>query len=317
MITQPGRHRNVKAGGFLSAQTRRILNKNGPTAYTERLSPGETFIKQLIDFVRRHPGLFVLTGAGVSTDSGIPDYRDQDGSWKTSTPIQGPAFVRSESVRKRYWARSLIGWRHFGRAAPNAAHHALAALEELGYLRHLLTQNVDGLHQRAGSRAVTDLHGNLARVICLNCRQTFSRAVLQTRLEALNPDFLNIAAVEAPDGDARLETDFDAFKPVDCQACGGVLKPDVVFYGENVPLPRVARAMDELQQSDALLIVGSSLMVYSGYRFCLRAAELGLPIAAINLGKTRADDLFRFKISANCGATLDRLLAGLSERESA
>lgn len=279
--------------------------------------PQELPIEQLVDFVRMHPRLFVLTGAGVSTDSGIPDYRDRNGDWKTATPIQGPAFVRNESVRKRYWARSLIGWRQFSNATPNSAHKALAALETLGFVSHLVTQNVDGLHQKAGSRSVTNLHGRLDRVVCLNCHRSQLRARLQVRLEEANPDFLSINAASAPDGDARVEdADFESFRLVCCEDCGGVLKPDVVFYGENVPLARVAFTMDKLQSADAMLVIGSSLMVYSSFRFCLKAKEYGLPMAAINLGKTRADDLFEFRIAANGGASLQTLLSKLATPES-
>ena len=264
-------------------------------------------------FLREHGPVTVLGGAGVSTDSGIPDYRDRDGNWKTSQPIQGPDFVRHRRVRQRYWARSLIGWQRFGRAAPNRAHFALASLERAGLVRHLITQNVDGLHQRAGSEAVTDLHGRLDRVTCLDCRQTSSRADLQLRLAAANPDFLAFDAGDAPDGDARVEdAPFEQFELVGCMLCGGTLKPDVVFFGENVPPQRVADAMQTLDSSGALLVVGSSLMVYSGLRFVRRAVADGKPVAALTLGKTRADAELSLKLDAPCGPVLEALARQLA-----
>lgn len=263
----------------------------------------------LIKFVESHSRLFVLTGAGVSTDSGIPGYRDKNGLWKASTPIQGPEFIRSKLVQKRYWARSLIGWRHFSSAAPNAAHKALATLEACGFVQHLVTQNVDGLHQRAGSQSVTDLHGRLDTVVCLDCGHSINRQSLQLKLETLNPDFSNVDAEILSDGDAGVEgVDFSAFKLVTCDQCGGAIKPNVVFFGENVPKYRVEHAMQQLTKSDAMLIAGSSLMVYSGYRFCLKAQEIGIPIVAINQGKTRADHLLSYKSSSNTGDTLNTVL---------
>ncbi len=270
-------------------------------------------INQLAGFVRKHPKLFVLTGAGVSTDSGIPDYRDESGDWKGRKPIQGPDFVKHEHVRKKYWARSLIGWQHFGNATPNASHHALAELEKRGYVAHLVTQNVDGLHQQAGSSRVTNLHGRLDRVICLNCGERMTRAKLQQRLEAQNPIFIQMEAGLAPDGDALLEhVDFSRMQLVGCDQCDGVLKPDVVFYGENVPADRVRRCMERLHAADALLVVGSSLMVYSGFRFCREAERLGLPIYAVNLGRTRADDMLSLKIKVRCAKALPLLLQQLA-----
>ena len=269
-------------------------------------------IQQLIAFVTAHSRLLVLTGAGVSTDSGIPDYRDENGNWKVKQPIQGADFINDEQVRKRYWARSLIGWSNFARAAPNATHRALAALEELGFVQHLITQNVDGLHQRAGSRGVTDLHGRLDRVICLSCGALMPRAALQQQLELRNPDFTGQQAQPAPDGDALLERmDYARLELVDCHHCGGTLKPDVVFFGENVPAERVRFSMRRLQSANALLVVGSSLMVFSGFRFCLEAQRLGLPIGAVNLGRTRADGMLALKVSGSCTALLPALVQHL------
>jgi NAD-dependent SIR2 family protein deacetylase len=254
--------------------------------------------KALREFIDRHPRLFVLTGAGCSTDSGIPDYRDSEGEWKRAQPVQFQPFMAELRTRQRYWARSLIGWRHFGRAAPNPAHHALAELERQGRVELLVTQNVDGLHQAAGSTSVVDLHGRLDQVRCMSCEQRISRQELQENLLNLNPSWAQLSAQEAPDGDADLEgRDFSTFNIPPCGYCGGVLKPDVVFFGESVPRDRVDRAMQGVQSADAMLVVGSSLMVYSGYRFAQAAAEAGKPIAAVNLGRTRADHLLALKVA--------------------
>lgn len=267
-------------------------------------------LDELAAFVRRARNLFVLTGAGCSTGSGIPDYRDVDGEWKHRRPVQYRDFVREVGVRQRYWARSMVGWRRVGGAAPNAAHRSLAALENLGRVSWLVTQNVDGLHQAAGSRRVTDLHGRIDRVVCLECRRLEPRADLQARIVADNPDWADLDAVAAPDGDALLEgRDFSDFRVPHCQACGGMLKPDVVFFGEGVPRDRVDDVRARLDEADALLVVGSSLMVWSGFRFARLAAARGLPIAAVNRGRTRADDLLSLKVAADCGTVLAELTA--------
>ncbi len=264
--------------------------------------------QQLRDFIEGHRRLFVLTGAGCSTDSGIPDYRDDQGGWKRPPPVTYQAFMSAQATRQRYWARSLIGWRRFGQAQPNATHRALAVLEARGQLEVLLTQNVDGLHQRAGQRQVIDLHGRLDQVRCMSCERRSDRAEFQGELEARNPDWAELEANEAPDGDAYLEVqDFSSFDIPACAHCGGVLKPDVVFFGENVPRARVDAAQQHLQQADAMLVVGSSLMVFSGYRFAAAAARLGLPIAAVNLGRTRADALFALKVEQPCAQALSFL----------
>ena len=263
----------------------------------------------LKDFIDRHQRLFVLPGAGCSTNSGIPDYRDHNGDWKRSPPVSYQAFLAEETTRQRYWARSLIGWRRFGQALPNDAHRALANLEAQGRSQLLLTQNVDRLHQSAGSRQVIDLHGRLDLVCCLGCRLRFPRKEFQQELAGLNADWLAIDAVDAPDGDADLESsDFFSFVVPACTSCGGVLKPDVVFFGENVPRDVVATAQEHLEQADAMLIVGSSLMVYSGFRFVQMAARRTIPIAAVNLGRTRADELLALKIEDHCDTALSFLL---------
>ena len=265
---------------------------------------------RLEDFITAHRRLFVLTGAGCSTGSGIPDYRDEQGAWKRTPPVTYQAFVGDGITRRRYWARSLVGWPRIAQAQPNAAHRALAALEAQGRCSQLLTQNVDGLHQAAGSRAVIDLHGRLDAVVCLGCGASSSRADVQRRLAEANPAWAGLAAGAAPDGDADLEDrDFATFQVPACDACGGMLKPDVVFFGENVPRARVDAAMARLAQADGMLVVGSSLMVYSGLRFVHAAVRAQIPVAAVNLGRTRADDLLRFRMAAPCGDALRFLLA--------
>lgn len=258
-----------------------------------------------------------LTGAGCSTESGIPDYRDAQGAWKRSPPMQYQQFTASAAARQRYWARALIGWRALRAIAPNAAHHVLARLERVGRLETLITQNVDGLHQRAGSSNVIDLHGRIDEVACLQCARHFPRARVQQQLEQLNPQWCARAAQLAPDGDAALaEADFSDFTLVNCEHCGGTLKPAVVFFGESVPEERVRRAYRAVQSADALLVVGSSLMVYSGYRFVRLAHERGTPVAIINLGRTRADAEASIKIEAPCSAVLEQLERCLTNRRA-
>jgi NAD-dependent SIR2 family protein deacetylase len=262
----------------------------------------------LAEFIERHPRLFVLTGAGCSTDSGIPDYRDADGEWKRVQPVMFQPFMTDLQTRQRYWARSLIGWRYFGRAKPNGAHVALAELERRGRIELLVTQNVDRLHEAAGSRNVVDLHGRLDAVRCMSCEQRIPRADFQQQLLANNPAWVQLDAREAPDGDADLEgRDFSAFSVPACRYCGGTLKPDDVFFGESVPRDRVERAMRGVEDADAMLVVGSSLMVYSGFRFVQAAADAGKPVAAINLGRTRADHLLALKVSQSCAEALSAL----------
>lgn len=263
----------------------------------------------LREFVERHERLFVLTGAGCSTNSGIPDYRDSNGNWKRTQPVNFQAFMSDASTRQRYWARSLIGWRRFGQARPNLAHHALARLEASGRCDMLLTQNVDRLHQSAGHRQVIDLHGRLDLVRCMGCGRKTPRSEFQQTLGQANPDWLALDAADAPDGDADLENqEFSSFIVPSCEVCGSILKPDVVFFGENVPRDVVVAAQDHLAQADAMLVVGSSLMVYSGFRFVQSAAQRQIPIAAVNLGRTRADDLLTLKVEERCEAALAFLL---------
>lgn len=259
----------------------------------------------LADFISSHENIFVLTGAGISTASGIPDYRDENGNWKQQRPIEYRDFVDSHRARQRYWARSFVGWQRFQRARPNRAHVALASLERRGWLVQTVTQNVDGLHQRAGSDCVTELHGSLASVECLDCGAVIPRAMLQQRLLDANPQLAQQTARLAPDGDAVLQV-FDESEVIvpACKTCGGKLKPGVVFFGEAVPAVRVEHCHDALAAADAMLVIGSSLMLYSGFRFARAAVQQGLPVAAINRGKTRADDLLSLKVESDCGAAL-------------
>ncbi|WEN13554.1 NAD-dependent protein deacetylase [Rhodanobacter sp. AS-Z3] len=263
----------------------------------------------LQQFIADHPRLFVLTGAGCSTDSGIPDYRDRDGQWKRPPPVNYAAFMHEPTTRQRYWARSLVGWRRFGSASPNATHHALTELERRERIELLVTQNVDRLHQKAGSERVLDLHGRLDEVRCMSCEARLARHSFQQMLEACNPAWLQLDAADAPDGDADLEGhDFAHFTVPPCPHCGGILKPDVVFFGEAVPRERVETSARAWQAADAVLVVGSSLMVYSGYRFVDAAARAGKPIAAVTLGRTRADALLTLKVDAPCAESLAFLL---------
>jgi NAD-dependent SIR2 family protein deacetylase len=263
------------------------------------------------EFIDRHRRLFVLTGAGCSTDSGIPDYRDQNGEWKRPRPVMFQAFMSDSHTRRRYWARSLVGWQRFGHASPNDAHRALARLGQQGRTELLVTQNVDGLHQSAGSTDVIDLHGRLSQVRCMGCEQRSERERLQQRLLELNPSWADLNARVAPDGDADLDgLDFSDFSVPACDVCGGILKPDVVFFGESVPPERVTTAMTAVERADAMLVIGSSLMVYSGYRFAQAASKAGKPIAAVNLGRTRADELLALKVNQPCVSALAFLLDG-------
>lgn len=247
----------------------------------------------------------------MSTDSGIPDYRGPDSP--PSNPMTIRQFTSDPVFRQRYWARNHIGWRHMDETLPNAGHRALAALEAEGVVVGLITQNVDLLHTKAGSRTVVNLHGSYAQVVCLDCGHTMSRAALADLLEAANPGFLERAEAVggiavAPDADAVV-TDTSSFIIVDCPVCGGMLKPDIVYFGESVPKDRVEQAYSLVDASDALLVAGSSLTVYSGYRFVRHAAAHGIPVGIINRGPTRGDDLAAVKVDAGCSELLT-LLAG-------
>jgi NAD-dependent SIR2 family protein deacetylase len=269
-------------------------------------------IDRLTEFIAAHNRLFVLTGAGVSTASGIPDYRDERGEWKQQQPMEYRQFVSSPAARQRYWARSFYGWQRFSAAHPNAAHRALARLEQLGRLGRTVTQNVDGLHQRAGSRLLTELHGSLASVDCLDCGASIARTEVQQALLRDNPQLAAASGTMAPDGDAWLQgVDVSRVEVPDCPACGGMLKPAVVFFGESVPAARVQQCRDALAECDAVLVIGSSLMVYSGFRFVREAAQMGMPLAALNRGRTRADELLQHKFELDCAAALEAVLLRL------
>ncbi len=272
-----------------------------------------TGVERLLPHLQAGRRVAVITGAGCSTASGIGDYRDEAGGWKRRPPVQMQEFLRQPSARRRYWARSMLGWPLMARAEPNPAHRALAALERAGVVRGLITQNVDGLHQRAGHRRVLELHGALGTVVCLGCGARVGRRALQQRLETDNGFLLQVHAEAAPDGDADLadSADSERFTVPDCHRCGGLLKPDVVFYGGAVPRQRVAEAEALIESADAVLVVGSSLMVFSSFRFCRHAHELGIPIVAVNRGVTRADGWLAAKVDGDCAALLPALAAAL------
>jgi len=261
----------------------------------------------------------VLTGAGMSTDSGIPDYRGPDSP--PSNPMTIRQFTSDPVFRQRYWARNHVGWRHMDATQPNAGHRALAALERAGVVSGVITQNVDLLHTKAGSRNVVNLHGTYAEVICLHCGHTMTRAALAELLEAANPGFAERAEkvggiAVAPDADAVVG-DTSSFTIVDCTVCGGMLKPNIVYFGENVPKDRVAQAFALVDDADALLVAGSSLTVFSGFRFVRHAAARGMPVAIVNRGRTRGDDLATVKLDAGCSPTLVLLADELSPAISA
>ena len=277
------------------------------------LAPVTDDLAPLID-VLSDRRIVALTGAGCSTESGIPDYRG-GGRTGPRNPIQHDAFMKKADVRRRYWARATLGWVRFSGAEPNDAHRALAALESAGRVAGVITQNVDRLHQRAGSRRVVELHGALAEVICLRCGRDEPRQEVQARMVDANPGWLETAPEIHPDGDAELDAERVAgFTVVACRSCGGELKPDVVFFGGTVSEPTLAAAWDLFAAAEALLVVGSSLAVFSGFRFVRRAQEQGLPIALVNIGPTRADEIAAVKVSAPAGAILPRLAATLGVR---
>jgi NAD-dependent SIR2 family protein deacetylase len=262
-----------------------------------------------LDYAREQlagKSILVLTGAGVSTESGIPDYR---GEGKTERhPMTFDVFMRTEAARARYWARSYVGWSVIANAKPNGSHFALAQAESLGRISHIITQNVDSLHQQAGSKKVTELHGRLDKVICMSCRSLIERLRMDSLIEIANPSIKKDLSVEfTPDGDAEIEATAD-FRIPPCPSCGGILKPDVVFFGESVPTERVASTMDQLERCDALLVAGSSLTVNSGMRFARAANKAGKPIVIVNVGPTKADEFALAKIEAPTSIALEELL---------
>jgi NAD-dependent SIR2 family protein deacetylase len=255
-------------------------------------------------------GALVLSGAGLSTESGIPDYRGP--SARKVTPMTYQTFTRDPLARRRYWARSQLGWRTIAGATANAGHHAVGALRRAGLLHGVMTQNVDGLHQAGGVTDVIELHGNLARVVCLSCGRCSDREALDARLRAANPGFDPTAVAVNPDGDVQLADEVVVgFRTVDCDVCLGTLKPDVVFFGESVPRERVQQCFALVESARSLVVLGSSLTVMSGRRFVLRAVKAGVPVAIVNQGATRADDLATVRVDAGLGTVLSALAADL------
>ncbi|MDX3352789.1 NAD-dependent protein deacetylase [Streptomyces sp. ME01-24h] len=288
---------------------------------TEDLPPGTTDVGPVADALGSG-GVLVLSGAGISTESGIPDYRGEGGSLSRHTPMTYQDFVGSARARRRYWARSHLGWRTFGRARPNAGHRAVAAFGRHGLLSGVITQNVDGLHQAAGSEGVVELHGSLARVVCLSCGTLTPRAELARRLEEANAGFEPVAAAINPDGDADLtDEQVGDFHVVPCGICGGVLKPDVVFFGEAVPPARVEHCRELVREAAGLLVLGSSLTVMSGLRFVRQAAEAGKPVVIVNRDTTRGDRHALTRVALPLGAALtavaERLDVPLEDQETA
>ncbi|MFE5140421.1 NAD-dependent protein deacetylase [Streptomyces fagopyri] len=271
---------------------------------TKDLPPGTTDLEPIRDMLDTG-GVLVLSGAGISTESGIPDYRGENGSLSRHTPMTYQDFTASDQARRRYWARSHLGWRTFGRARPNDGHRAVAAFGRHGLLSGVITQNVDGLHQSAGSEGVVELHGSLDRVVCLSCRASSSRRDLARRLEGANPGFEPVAATINPDGDADLaDEQVGDFRVAPCEECGGVLKPDVVFFGETVPPPRVEHCRRLVSEATSLLVLGSSLTVMSGFRFVREAAQAGKPVLIVNRDPTRGDQHALTRVAVPLGAAL-------------
>jgi NAD-dependent SIR2 family protein deacetylase len=249
-------------------------------------------MKDVISQLIKYSSWLVITGAGISAASGVPTYRDRNGHWQRKPPVTHQDFLNSSVTRQRFWSRNMVGWRFMMKAQPNCAHNVLMALEQEGVVSGIVTQNVDGLHQRAGSRNVIDLHGRIDTVTCMTCRLQLSRQTLQLWLEQNNPEFVLRTGHIAPDGDAELdELDFSVIKVPECSYCGGLLKPDAVFFGDSIPKSRLIKAKNQLLNADALLVIGSSLSAYSGYRFCLWARDQGKPIVIINQGVTRGSSL--------------------------
>ncbi|MEM0962930.1 MAG: NAD-dependent protein deacetylase [Bacteroidota bacterium] len=274
---------------------------------------GVTVDIQPLAHLLRGRRLAVLSGAGISTESGIPDYRGPETRHIDRRPVQYDDFVRDASARQRYWARASRGWARMAQALPNPGHRALARMEHAGLIDGLVTQNVDGLHQRAGSHRVVELHGTLDAVVCLACGAQWPREAVQAQIADHNPGWVEAAATDrqlAPDGDAEIET-LGAFEPPACRRCGGALKPDVVFFGESVPKPRVAEATGIVSGADVLLVVGSSLTVYSGYRFVRQADAEGTPVAIVTLGTTRAHRHATVALDAPLGDALPALADAL------
>ncbi|XP_064152356.1 saxiphilin-like isoform X5 [Anguilla rostrata] len=293
-----------KFSSFTSASTLDFVPASAPI--------GSLALEQLQNFVYQTKRLFVITGAGISTESGIPDYRSEGVGLYFRTerrPIQHAEFLRSSQARQRYWARNYVGWPQFSSHLPNSAHLALRNWEALGKVHWLVTQNVDALHSKAGQQKLTELHGCTHRyvsgVVCLGCGSLCARETLQDRFTALNPGWVAKSRGVAPDGDVFLSDEqVQHFRVPSCESCGGILKPEVTFFGDTVNRETVNLVLKKLEESDGVLVAGSSMQVYSGYRFLLAASERRIPVAILNIGPTRGDHLSSIRVSARCGEVL-------------
>ncbi|CAK9811813.1 NAD-dependent protein deacylase Sirt4 [Anthophora plagiata] len=274
---------------------------------------------KLKDFINSHDNICILTGAGISTESGIPDYRSEGvGLYARSNrkPILYKDFCGSDTIRRRYWARNYVGWPRFSSIKPNSTHQVLKKLEDANKVRCIITQNVDNLHTKAGSRRVIELHGTAFKVMCLNCDQMICRYYLQDILNKMNPGMVAASQIIRPDGDVDLlQEQVEGFKVPPCENCGGILKPDIIFFGDNVPKRIVESVKYNVEHSDSLLVLGSSLTTFSSYRIVVQANHAGKPIAILNIGKTRADELANVKVEGRCGDVLSRIYAMLDQRE--
>ncbi len=274
-------------------------------------------MKPLLDLLMSQSDWLVLTGAGVSASSGIPTYRNSKGKWRRKSPVTYQEFLSNETSRRKFWARNIAGWKFIGAAEPNIAHLALVKLEQIGVVSGLVTQNVDGLHDKAGSKVVIDLHGRADTVLCLDCGDSQSRQSVQDLFKKYNPSFFDKVQDIKPNADADIDNiDFSSLTIPSCRLCGGLLKPDVVFFGDVVPRSKLDLCMDIMNLSSGLLVVGSSLQVFSGYRFCIWASEQGKPIALLCNGDTRADHLAIEKLRADCGPVLGHWMQLLNTRDS-
>lgn len=291
-----------------------ITNFSATLQFVPKHNPvQESDVRRLEDFLMSKPNIVVLTGAGISTESGIPDYRSAGvGLYARSNhkPVQHMEFVKSPGIRQRYWARNFVGWPTFSSTEPNATHHALARFEREGRIQGIVTQNVDRLHTKAGAKNVVELHGSGYVVKCLACEYRIGRHEFQDILNTINPEFKDAPDMVRPDGDVEIPLDYiESFKIPSCPDCGGNLKPEIVFFGDNVPKDRLHKVAEMIYTSDGLLVLGSSLMVFSGYRMVLQNKDLGLPVVIVTIGETRADHLADIKISAKCGDVIPKLFA--------
>ncbi|XP_076761466.1 NAD-dependent protein deacylase Sirt4 [Xylocopa sonorina] len=313
----------------ISMNTREIINKIGYLscrpcssnfAFVPKCEPvKDSDLLKLKDFIDSHSSMCILTGAGISTESGIPDYRSEGvGLYAKSNrrPVPYKDFCGSEAIRRRYWARNYVGWPRFSSVKPNITHEILKKLEDANKVRCTVTQNVDNLHAKAGSRRVIELHGTAFRVMCLNCNERICRYYLQDVFNRMNPNMTATSQMIRPDGDVDLSQEqVEGFKVPACENCGGVLKPDIIFFGDNVPRQVVESIKYNVERSDSLLVLGTTLTTYSGYRIALQASNAGKPIAILNIGKTRADDLADVKVEGRCGDVLARIYGMIDQRE--